>query len=59
MAPGDKSFHMVSWDEVKKFNPMRTFPNRAEAEKSYSELKNVAKILISGETGDVILSEGK
>ena len=59
MAPGDRSFHMVSWDDSKKFNPMKTFPSRAEADKAYSELKGVPKILVSGETGDVVLSEGK
>ena len=47
---------MVSWDEAKKFNPMKTFPSRAEAKKSYSELKCVAKILVSVETLDVVLS---
>jgi hypothetical protein len=50
---------MVSWDDSKKFNPMKTFPSRAEADKAYSELKGVPKILVSGETGDVVLSEGK
>jgi hypothetical protein len=59
MVPGDRSFHMVSWDDSKKFNPMKTFPSRAEADKAYSELKGVPKILVSGETGDVVLSEGK
>jgi len=25
MAPGDKQFHMVSWDANKKYNNMKTF----------------------------------
>lgn len=25
MAPGDKQFHMISWDANKKFNNMKTF----------------------------------
>ena len=39
MVIGDKSFHMVSWDECKKFNLMKTFPSRAEEEKANSQLK--------------------
>lgn len=59
MAPGDKQFHMVSWDAQKKFNNMKTFQKRPEAEKDYQALGNVPKILISGETGDVLLSNGE
>lgn len=58
MAPGDKQFHMVSWDANKKFNNMKTFEKRPEAEKDFSKLGNIPKILISGETGDVLLSNG-
>ena len=50
---------MVSWDANKKFNNMRTFQSRAEADKGYLALKeDVPKILVSGETGDVLMSEG-
>jgi len=59
MAPGDKQFHMVSWDAGKKFNNMKTFQKRSEAEKDFQALGEVAKILISGETGDVLLSNGE
>lgn len=59
MAPGDKQFHMVSWDANKKFNNMKTFQKRPEAEKDYQGLGNIPKILISGETGDVLLANGE
>jgi len=59
MAPGDKQFHMVSWDAGKKFNNMKTFQKRAEAEKDYQALGDLPKILISGETGDVLLANGE
>lgn len=59
MAPGDKQFHMVSWDANKKYNNIRTFQKRSEAEKSYKALGKVPKILVSGETGDVVLSSGE
>ena len=38
---------------------MKTFPKREAGEKAYGELGEVAKILVSGETGDVLLSNGK
>jgi hypothetical protein len=50
---------MVSWDANKKYNNMRTFQKRSEAEKSYKALGKVPKILVSGETGDVVLSSGE
>lgn len=60
MAPGDKEFHMVSWDSNKKFNNMRTFQTRKEAEKGFATIANdVPKILVSGETGDVLMSNGE
>jgi hypothetical protein len=58
MAPGDKQFHLVSWDEKKKYNNMRTFQKRSEAEGGYKTLGAATKILISGETGDVLFSNG-
>lgn len=58
MAPGDKQFHMVSWDKDKKFNNMKTFQKRALGEKDFEALGNIPKILVSGETGDVVLSNG-
>lgn len=59
MAPGDKQFHMVSWDENKKINNMKTFQSREEGESAFLDLGNVPKILVAGETGDVVLSHGK
>lgn len=59
MAPGDRQFHMVSWDANKKFNNMKTFQKRDEAEKDYQGLGDLPKILISGETGDVLLANGE
>ena len=59
MAPGDQQFHMVSWDSKKKTNNMRTFQKRSEAEKGYNAIGDQPKILISGETGDVVLSHGE
>jgi hypothetical protein len=59
MAPGDKQFHLVSWDEKKKFNNMRTFQKRSDAEIGYMGLGKATKILVSGETGDVLYSNGK
>lgn len=59
MAPGDKQFHMVSWDAAKKFNNMKTFQKRAEAEKDYQGLGDLPKILIAGETGDVLMANGE
>lgn len=51
---------MVSWDSNKKFNNMRTFQKRSEADKGFATLGNdVPKILVSGETGDVLMSNGE
>lgn len=51
---------MVSWDAKKKFNNMRTFQTRKEADAGYAALKDDApKILVSGETGDVLMSSGE
>jgi len=50
---------MVSWDANKKFNNMKTYQKRAEAEKGFKTLGDIPKILISGETGDVLLSHGE
>jgi len=58
MAPGDKQFHLVSWDSEKKFNHIKTYPKRDLANKGYEEKGEVPKILVSGETGDVVLSSG-
>jgi vancomycin permeability regulator SanA len=56
MAPGDKMFHLVSFHDKK--NKMNNFKTRLEAEKRYIQLGKVPKLLMSGETGDVLLSHG-
>jgi len=39
---------------------MRTFQKRSEADKGFAALgDNVPKILVSGETGDVLMSNGE
>lgn len=50
---------MVSWDAGKKFNNMKTFQKRADAEKDYQALGDLPKILLAGETGDVLLANGE
>lgn len=59
MAPGDRQFHMVSWDAAKKTNQMKTFQGRTEADDAYAALGSVPKVLVSGETGDVLLANGE
>jgi hypothetical protein len=56
MAPGDHQFHLISYDGKKKFNEMKTFPSRKEADDAFTKLGNVAKIIISGETGDLLVN---
>mmetsp|Transcript_5304 Transcript_5304/g.8198 ORF Transcript_5304/g.8198 Transcript_5304/m.8198 type:complete len:125 (+) Transcript_5304:1245-1619(+) len=58
MAPGDHSFHLISWDDGKKFNNMKTYPKRELGEEGYNNLGQIPKILVSGETGDVMLASG-
>jgi len=38
---------------------MKTFQKRPDGEKDYQALGNIPKILISGETGDVLLANGE
>jgi hypothetical protein len=58
MAPGDRSFHATNWDEKTKQNKVKSFASREEAEKWFTNLGAVPKILVSGESGDVLESEG-
>lgn len=53
MAPGDKQFHLVSQNENKS-NLMKTYASREEANKAYEGLGNLPKLLMSGETGDIL-----
>lgn len=50
---------MVSWDETKTTNNMKTFQKREPAEIYYSDLGPIPKILVAGETGDVVLANGE
>lgn len=56
MAPGDKKFHVVSFKNGK--NLMHSYQTRVEADKTYLMQGKVPKMLMSGETGDVLLSGG-
>ncbi len=35
MAPGDKQFHLISWDDSKKINNMKTYQKRDIGEEDY------------------------
>lgn len=59
MAPGDRSFHIVNWDASKKLNIVKSFPKKPEAETFFKDLGDIPKIMVSGETGDVLLANGK
>lgn len=52
MAPGDKMFHLVSLKDGK--NQMQQFKSRQEADKAFASAGKIAKILMSGETGDIL-----
>lgn len=56
MAPGDKMFHVVSLKN--KQNSMKSFKTRVEADKAYLMLGNTPKIIMAGETGDILASSG-
>jgi hypothetical protein len=56
MAPGDKMFHLVSLKDGK--NKMGSFKTRVEADKAYLMLGKIPKIMMSGETGDILMSDG-
>jgi len=56
MAPGDKKFHIVSYKN--KQNKMNSYQTRVEADKAYLMLGKIPKIMMSGETGDILMSGG-
>lgn len=56
MAPGDKMFHVVSFKNNK--NKMNSFKSRIDAAKEYLMLGKIPKIMMSGETGDILMSSG-
>lgn len=57
MAPGDKMFHVVAFKDNK--NSMHSFKTRVEADKHYlMQGSKTPKMLMSGETGDILLANG-
>ena len=58
MAPGDQMFYIVSNEN--KANKMNSFKNRQLANDFYAKMPTTAtaKIMISGETGDILQSKG-
>ena len=58
MAPGDRMFHLVSWNDDKKTNFVKSYESRDEADQAFNEKAVENKLLVSGETGDVLLAAG-
>ena len=57
MAPGDKRFHLVKFE--KGNNKFEAFTTRKQADEAFNKLDDsVPRILLSGETGDILLSKG-
>ena len=57
MAPGDKMFYIVSYDN--KLNKMNSYKSRELADKAYDKMgKNGSRIMVSGETGDILAAQG-
>lgn len=56
MAPGDKMFHLVALRN--KQIKMHSFNTRVEADKEYLMQGRVPKIIMGGETGDILMSNG-
>ena len=57
MAPGDQMFYVVSNEN--KQNKMNSFKTRVLANEFYDKMpKDVARVMISGETGDILQSKG-
>ena len=57
MAPGDKSFFIISYED--KANKMNSFKTRDLANDFYAKmLNNTARVMMSGETGDILQSKG-
>lgn len=53
MAPGDKMFYIISYEN--KTNKMNSFKKRELANTFYEKIDpNVSRVMISGETGDIL-----
>ena len=58
MAPGDHKYHTINYQPNNEQNGYRSFSTRAEGQKHFEELGEMPRLLISGETGDVIMAHG-
>jgi hypothetical protein len=58
MAPGDHKFHTVNYQPNNEQNGYRSFSTREEGQKHFDELGEMPRLLISGETGDVLMAHG-
>ena len=56
MAPGDKMFYLISFADKK--NKMASYKYRQLADIEFKKLGDIPKIMISGETGDVLQAAG-
>lgn len=57
MAPGDQMFHVVSYEG--KTNKFTSYKTRELANEAYSKMSdNIPRIIMSGETGDMLQSHG-
>ncbi len=57
MAPGDKMFYIVSYEG--KVNNMNSFKTRTLADAAFTAMKkDTPAIMMSGETGDILRSQG-
>jgi hypothetical protein len=59
MAPGDKMYYLVSYQQGKaNINKMASYKYRQLADIEFKKLGDVPKILMSGETGDILAASG-
>ena len=58
MAPGDNQYHTINYQPNNMVNGYRSFPTKDTAAKHFEEIGDMPKLLISGETGDVLMANG-
>jgi hypothetical protein len=56
MAPGDQMFYIVSNESSQ--NKMSSFKTRELANKSFAKMGSVPRIMVAGETGDILQAKG-
>jgi hypothetical protein len=57
MAPGDQMFYMITYEG--KSNKMNSFKTRELADEAFNKKgDNIPRIMVSGETGDILASKG-